>query len=234
LTPPVSGTIWTETVLYRFKGGSDGANPIDINMDSSGNIYGTTSAGGIYGKGAVFKLTVAAKGLWPEAVLHAFRGGLEGAVPAAGVIVDKSGSLYGTTSEGGGNANCSLGCGTVFKLAPPSSGTAWPETILYRFHGLSDGQSPQANLILDSAGMLYGTTAAGGGSANCTGGCGTVFKLTAPASGTTWTETILHRFQGNDDGANPTAGLHMDSAGKLYGTTAAGGASNLGTAFQLQ
>jgi choice-of-anchor C domain-containing protein len=232
LTPPASGTTWTETVLYRFTGGNDGGVPFDINRDSAGNIYGTTSNGGAYGKGVVFKLAQAGTGVWHETVLHAFQGGNDGAVPVAGVIIDQSGNLYGTTTQGG-SANCSAGCGTVYELTPPTSGTAWPEAILYRFRGLSDGQNPQANLILDSAGALYGTTAAGG-SSNCTGGCGTVFKLTAPATGTTWTETILHRFLGNDDGAAPVAGLHMDSAGHLTGTTAAGGGSNLGTAFQVQ
>jgi choice-of-anchor C domain-containing protein len=233
LTPPVSGTIWSETVLHHFSGGNDGASPVDINMDSAGNLYGATSAGGALGNGVVFKLTLVTNGAWPFAVIHPFRGGSDGAIPASGVIIDKSGSLYGTTSQGGGSANCSGGCGTVFKLTPPVSGVAWPETVLHRFRGLSDGQNPQANLILDSAGALYGTTA-GGGSQNCTGGCGTVFKLTPPASGTIWKETILHRFAGSQDGAAPMAGLHMDSAGHLTGTTAAGGASNLGTAFQVQ
>jgi choice-of-anchor C domain-containing protein len=233
LTPPTSGTTWTETVLHRFTGGNDGAAPVDINMDAAGNIYGTTGAGGISDKGVAYKLTPAAKGAWPIAVIHPFHGGSDGAMPAAGVIIDKSGNLYGTTSAGGGSANCNAGCGTVFKLTPPAGGAAWPEAVLYRFRGLSDGQNPQANLILDSTGALYGTTAAGG-SQNCTGGCGTVFKLTPPASGTIWTETILHRFLGNDDGAAPMAGLHMDSAGRITGTTAAGGASNVGTAFQVQ
>jgi len=234
LTPPVSGSVWTETGLYKFTGGKDGSTPLDINMDASGNIYGATAGGGAFGKGVVFKLTAAAKGPWTETVLRSFRGDRDGAYPASGVVVDKSGNLYGTTSQGGGDRNCTGGCGTVFKLAPPASGAVWAETILYRFRGLNDGQNPEADLIADSTvSNLYGTTA-GGGSQNCAGGCGTAFKLTAPASGAGWKETILHRFLGGDDGSVPMAGLHMDSAGKLYGTTVSGGPGNLGTAFQLQ
>jgi choice-of-anchor C domain-containing protein len=235
LTPPVSGSTWTETVLYRFTGGKDGANPVDINMDTAGNIFGATSGGGVYGKGVVFELATTAKGLWPETVVHAFGRGYDGAVPASGVIIDKDGTMYGTTSQGGGSPNCDGGCGMIYQLSSPVNASPVVETALYRFRGGVDGKDPQANLIFDSSTTtLYGTAAGGGGSKTCVGGCGVVFKLTPAASATAWTETPLHRFAGGDDGANPMAGLHMDSAGRLYGATAAGGSSNLGTAFQLQ
>jgi len=116
-----------------------------------------------------------------ETVLHKFHGGTDGANPHAGVISDSQGVLYGTTSLGGGTGCvASLGCGTVFKLTPPATGqTKWTKEILYRFQGGSDGEDPEAGLILDSKGALYGTTAAGGGES----GLGMVFKLKGTRNG---------------------------------------------------
>jgi uncharacterized repeat protein (TIGR03803 family) len=175
----------TETVLYVFAGGKDGAYPMGgVVADSSGNMYGTTVEGGSTdncglgskGCGIVFKLAPDGS----KTVLHKFAGGNDGAYPVAGLIADSSGNLYGTTATGGGNHQCALdslklsGCGTVFKLAP--NGT---ETILHAFAGgKKDGGLPGANLMMDSTGNLYGTTFEGG-SAGCGGiGCGVVFKVT--------------------------------------------------------
>jgi uncharacterized repeat protein (TIGR03803 family) len=163
----------TETVLHDFTGGSDGLSPVaQLIKDKAGNLYGTTAGGGggpcFDGCGTVFKL--APDGT--ETVLHAFAGGSDGAEPVAQLIKDKAGNLYGTTEEGG-STGCGSGCGTVFKLA--ANGT---ETVLYAFTGGSDGAHPEASLIKDSMGNLYGTTTFGGDTGCENGpGCGTVFKL---------------------------------------------------------
>jgi len=220
-----------ETVLYSWTWGTDGSQPeAGLIRDKAGNLFGTTVVGG----GTVFKL--APDGT--ERVLHAFIGGSDGAFPRAGLIRDSAGNLYGTTFYGG--TICSGGgCGTVFELSPPAKGeTAWTEKVIHYFKGGSiinrqaDGSGPMAGLMMDSAGNLYGTTSAGGE----VGGYGTVFKLAPPASGKTrWTETLLHTFKGYpSDGGVPQAGLIMDKAGNLYGTTTAGGPSpGLGTVFVL-
>jgi uncharacterized repeat protein (TIGR03803 family) len=219
-----------EMVLYSFTGGNDGAAPAAGPIaDSAGNLYGTTVGGGgnrvcqqgIVGCGTVFKL--ASDGT--ESVLYKFcskRRCRDGAEPAAGLIADSAGNLYGTT-EYGGATDCIAakpGCGTVFKIAPDGT-----EKVLYSFTGGSDGGLPAAGLIEDSAGNLYGTTSQGGIDTKCNDeGCGTVFKI-APDG----TETVLYYFCAEPncrDGAGPVAGLIADSAGNLYGTTFAGGREN--------
>jgi uncharacterized repeat protein (TIGR03803 family) len=215
----------TYTVLHRFKGSpTDGAQPVSgLIRDSAGNLYGTTSVGGpstgATNAGVVFKLDKTG-----ETVLHSFTGGADGASPTAGVIQDSAGNLYGTTRYGGSSSRCSYGCGVVFKL--DTTGT---ETVLYSFTGGADGDAPNAGVIRDSAGNFHGTTYTGGiVTHSCSSGCGVVFKLD-----TTGTETVVHRFGGPTDGANPTAGLIGDSAGNLYGTTYNGGASGAGVVFKL-
>jgi uncharacterized repeat protein (TIGR03803 family) len=221
LTPPTqAGGTWSESVLYSFTGGSDGAIPAaPLIADNTGALYGTTIAGGASGYGTVFKLTPATGLPWNETVLWSFSGS-DGSSPAvSGLIADNTGALYGTT-EGGGNPICQggFGCGVVFKLTPPTTiGGLWTETVLYSFTGGSDGATPLGTLIADSTGALYGTTAQGGGS-----DAGTVFKLT-PATGLPWNESILYSFIGGSDGGGPFAGLIADSTGALYGTTTAGG-----------
>lgn len=211
LQPPTSACksvvcYWTETVLYRFGEAPDGQDPTgNLIFDAAGNIYGTTEAGGAYGFGTVFKLTNAG-GNWTEQVLYSFMGDQDGSQPLAGVIVDGSGNLYGTTRFGG-VANCSDGCGTVFELSPTGSG--WTEQVLYRFLGPANGYQPWGGLILDPAGNLYGTTYYGGD-----GGGGTVFEL-SPAAGS-WNFNVLYNIVG--DGGGPRASLTRDSAGNLYGT----------------
>jgi uncharacterized repeat protein (TIGR03803 family) len=172
LTPPAkNGMPWTETVLYRFPGGSDSNNPRSgVIFDTRGALYGTTAGVFGAGNGTVFKLTLPAGGgtPWTETVLHNFSGPPDGSNPVAGLIFDSDGALYGTTPNGGVAAGG--GYGTVFKLTPPDKKqNLWTETVLYRF----TGGGPNAGLIFDKKGALYGTTAGGG-----TAGAGTVFQLT--------------------------------------------------------
>jgi uncharacterized repeat protein (TIGR03803 family) len=203
-----------ETVLYSFTGGADGWSPVaGLIRDSAGNLYGTTFGGGARfgesGSGVVFKLDTTGT----ETVLYSFTGGADGGSPAAGLIRDSAGNLYGTTELGGVS-----GAGVVFKL--DTTGT---ETVLHSFTG-PGGENPYAGLIADSAGNLYGTTYGGGAS-----GSGVVFKLD-----TTGTETVLYSFTGGADGGSPVAGLIRDSAGNLYGTTYEGGTSDAGVVFKLE
>jgi uncharacterized repeat protein (TIGR03803 family) len=163
---------WTEHVLHDFPDYTgDGWDPRGtVIFDQNGDIYGTTSQGGnAGGAGTVFKLTRGANGLWKETVLSDFPNDFQnGGGPVAGVIFDRSGNLWGTTS-GGGDPNCQ--CGVVFKLTPGAKGK-WKYTVIHRFH-YTDGFDPEAGLILDSKGNLYGTTANGGKY-----GGGVVFEIT--------------------------------------------------------
>jgi uncharacterized repeat protein (TIGR03803 family) len=208
---------WTQTALYRFAGGTtDGVQPQgSLVIDSAGNLYGTTYGGGLYQAGTVFELSPTSTGGLQETILYSFRGfGTgDGVSPAAGLLLDAAGNLYGTTSFGGGTGSI----GTAFKLSPSSGGT-WTETVLHSFTG-SDGYGPQSNLIMDSTGSLYGTTIGGGAGTSCGAGngCGTVFKLSPDSSGG-WTESVLHSFDFHD-GSNPSGGLVFDASGNLYGMT---------------
>ena len=168
---------WTESVLYSFSGGSDGSNPHSaLIVDSTGALYGTTVLGGAHGKGTVYKLTPATGSAWTESVLYSFGSATnDGSVPRAGVVFGSSQSaIYGVTTTGGSSKNCSGGCGTVYELT--SSGTSWTETILYNFTGSPDGNDPYSDIVYNG-GWIYGTTYTGGTSANCTAGCGTIFRL---------------------------------------------------------
>ncbi|HEY1613561.1 MAG TPA: choice-of-anchor tandem repeat GloVer-containing protein [Rhizomicrobium sp.] len=209
----------TETVLYSFcsqTNCSDGYGLYaGLILDKAGNLYGAATNGGVtQGLGTVFKL--APDGI--ETVLHAFTGGPDdGNNPYGGVILGKRGILYGTTNSGG-----SYELGTIFELAP--NGT---EIILHSFAGSqnNDGEGSLGNLTLDKDGNIFGTTALGG-DINCR--CGTVFRLRPDGY------AVLHSFTDSpSDGSSPEAGLIMDKAGNLYGTTIAGGANNFGTVFRL-
>jgi len=215
-------TAGAETALHQFGNSNDGEFPAaNVISDASGNLYGTTFAGGANGFGTVFK--VAANGT--ESVQYSFAGGNDGLFPYGGLVAGASGDLYGTTEYGGGNGcDGGYGCGTVFKIAPNGS-----ETVLYQFAGGTDGANPFAGLIRDKAGNLYGTTFAGGGNGCQFGeGCGTVFEITAGGQ-----ENILYTFSGNSDGANPYGGLLMKK-GALYGTTTGGGSTGNGVVFKIE
>jgi uncharacterized repeat protein (TIGR03803 family) len=227
----------TYNVIYNFANGVDGSHPQSgLTMDRAGNLYGTTAYGGQGclsgeppGCGTVFKLSRTGSA-WVLTTIYSFQGGNDGANPYAQLVFGPDGSLYGTTYLGG--VGCSgLGCGTVFRLKPgPNTMASWTETPIYRFQG-ADGQNPNASVVFDQAGNLYGTTANGGAH-----GIGSVFKLTG--SNGNWTENVLNSFAGGNDGATPTAGVIIDHAGNLYGTTTFGGGtagclSGCGTVFQL-
>ncbi len=219
---PAGGGNWTEKVLWNFGNGADGAEPVaGLIFDAAGNLYGTTSLGGTSNSGIVFELMPGAGGTWTEKVLHNFNYN-DGDEPAAGLIFDAAGNLYGTTYEGG------LDFGVVFELSPGAGGS-WTEKVLYSFSGEpTDAASPQAGLIFDITGNLYGTTKFGG-----TSGAGAVFEL-SPAGGGTWTEKVLWSFGNGADGGSPVAGVIFDATGNLYGTTSAGGTfSDGGTLFKL-
>jgi uncharacterized repeat protein (TIGR03803 family) len=231
LSPRVGGG-WTETVLHSFtgssSGGADGAFPgPSLVFDAVGNLYGTTYAGGTpyqYGFGTVFELSPAEDGTWTETVLYSFGSATaDGLVPASGVIIDKAGNLYGTTTWGGAYGHLEeYPGGTAFELSPGAGGL-WTEIILHSFGSGNDGYFPQAGLTLDAAGNLYGTTLVGGGGGSCGEGCGTVFEL-SPAGGGAWTETILHQFVDSGEAPyTPHAGLIFDALGNLYGTAENGG-----------
>jgi uncharacterized repeat protein (TIGR03803 family) len=175
---------------------------------------------------------------WTEKVLYSFcaRGGTsctDGSSPAADLIIDKAGHLYGTTLDGGLNNE-----GVVFELTPNAAGTQWAETVLHSFCAqvaCADGAFPEGGLIMDKEGRLYGTTFGGGGTTEF---AGTVFELAPNAARTRWTETVLYIFcsqPGCIDGSGPVSGLLMDSAGHLYGTTQDGGTHGQyeGTVFEL-
>lgn len=217
LTPGAKG--WTEQVLHNFADGDEGFYPVGaLVFDANGNLYGATNAGGSF-SGAIYQLSPSGNGQWSLTVLHSFDGGSDGANPAAGVIFDSSGNLYGTTYDGGGSGCGGNGCGTVFELSPGGHGN-WSEKVLYSFNGV-DGSNPSASLIIDGAGNLYGTTYLGGMlGCNSPSGCGTVFEL-SPGSNGEWTENILHYFYENPK--NPTGTLIFDGSGNLYGTTSGGG-----------
>ena len=205
-----------ETVLHVFTGGtSDGATPHGrLVMDESGNLYGTTSAGGNTGCGGagcgtVFKIDSSGT----EMVLYSFTGSPDGANPYAGPVMDGASELYGTTENGGASNS-----GTVFKID-----TSGNETVLYSFNGgPSDGADPKADLTFDPAGNLYGTTYSGGSF-----GDGTVFELN-----TSGVETVLYSFTGGADGGNPFGGVTRDSTGALFGTVENGGSQSLDRQYQ--
>jgi uncharacterized repeat protein (TIGR03803 family) len=217
----------SETLLYAFSGGNDGAAPDGtLTVDFSGNFYGTTAvggssancgAGGPRGCGTVFELT--SSGI--ESVLHTFTDGRsDGAYPGGTLVLDKSGNAYGLTPAGGSDGDCGLGadgCGVLFEI---SSGGV--ESILHRFTGDSDGAYPSGNPVMDDAGNIYFTTAGGGGATDCglgPYGCGVLFKYT---SGTL---TVLHTFSGGSDGAYPIGAILLDAKANVFGTTGGGGST---------
>jgi uncharacterized repeat protein (TIGR03803 family) len=199
-----------ETVSYSFHGFPDGQYPNSgVIQDASGNLYGSTFGGGAYNKGMVFRLNKTGM----ETVLRSFKARNDGKSPSR-LIQDAKGDLYGTTLDGGNVKRGGCGCGVVFRLDVTGK-----ETVLHRFAGGVDGATPFAGVIRDAKGNLYGTTYSGGDRGCGQGhGCGVVFKLSS-----TGEETILYRFRGGKDGANPIATVIRDAQGNLYGTTTYGG-----------
>jgi uncharacterized repeat protein (TIGR03803 family) len=209
---PFAATAQTLTTLYSFSK-AHGGNPSAL-ISQGHDLYGTTFQGGTSNKGTVFKFDL---NTGKEKVLYSFAGGADGAYPHTALLY-QNGLLYGTTGIGGGGA-CSTGCGTVFSVNPATGA----KVTLYRFAGGNDGQTPEAPLI-SVGGLLYSTTAAGGGSASTSA----VYSVDP----TTGTETVLYGFAGGTDGGTPLSEL-LPLGGLLYGTTSTGGASNYGTVFSI-
>jgi uncharacterized repeat protein (TIGR03803 family) len=221
LSPNGSGN-FTESVLYSFKGGTDGISPgAALIRDANGNLYSTTGGGGAQNSGTVFELAPNGEGGFSESVLYSFQGRPDGAGPTGALLRDLNGNLYGTTTGGG-----SASAGTVFELKPVGNGN-YAESLLYAFTGGADGALPYGSLIVDEGGNLYGTAYNSGDHHN-----GVVFKLTPIGNGG-YTESVLYDFPYFFDGDGPIGSLIMDAAGNLYGTTDSGGIGESGTVFKL-
>jgi uncharacterized repeat protein (TIGR03803 family) len=215
-----------ETVLFDFpaKLPIGPIQPIGgLLMDRGGNLYGATTLGGngncIDGCGTIYRLDTAGK----AHMLHQFTGGADGFSPLGSLIADADGNLYGV-AQVGGDFNCSAdpfegeGCGTVFRIAKNGK-----FTVLHAFHGGTDGEIPQAGLVLNKAtGNLYGATTGGNKSGN-----GLIFQISPKGK-----YKVVHQFTGTD-GSSPNGGLILDEAGNIYGTTQGGGSNGLGTAFAM-
>lgn len=232
LTPSAHGGSWTESILYSFQNGADGAYPNSgVILDKLGNLYGTTAHGGSFaacsnGCGTVFELSPVSGG-WTRTTLYSFQGGiLDGVAPQSGLTMDGSGNLYGATYSGG-SANS---LGTVYEVYQSNGG--WAEKILYAFAGSGgNGRNPSSTLVFSSQGYLVGT--AQGGHPN--GCCGEVFAL-VPHSGGKWTQIVAFRFNTDDGEIDVPSGVGtpvFDAHGNLYGT-GGGGQYNQGVAYRLK
>lgn len=215
---------WTDTTLHSFAGGYAGANPQgNVVFDAQGNLYGTTLYGGmggcVAGCGTIYRGT-ASGGVWTISTIHSFAGNPDdGALPMSGMVVDSAGNLYGTTQYGG-----TYGFGTVYELSP--SGEGWTQTLLYSFTGYGGREHsclPNAGLVFDQAGNLYGATLT---DSEC--GPPIVFELSPQGGG--WNFTTIYTLH---DPYGPEDALAIDSAGNLYGTTVYGGSFDYGTVFEL-
>src|SRR6202453_4249918 len=203
--PLVAGDL----VLHNFAAPPRGANPLaSVTRDAAGNLYGTAALGGIANRGVVFKVNSEGQ----ETLLYSFTGGADGGYPYSGVIRDTAGNLYGTTTYGGG-----ADLGVVYKVDATGH-----ETVLHSFTGAADGGHPNAGLILDAKGNLYGTAVNSGAEYG-----GVVFRMDPMGN-----ETVLHSFSG-EDGVEPYAGVIGDGAGNLYGTTFYGGTTDNGVVYKL-
>jgi len=229
LSPAIGGG-WSKTILYSFQGGTDGFGVTGgLVFDTSGNLYGMTGQGGLFGFGTVFELMPNSAGGWTKIVLHNFNY-TDGYLPVSSLVFDQSGNLFGMTPYGG--SGCTAGCGVIFELT--KSKTGWKESVIHRFSG-GDGYGPLGALTFDKQGNLYGAASASGTDDRD----GVVFKLQVTGSG--WTYSVLHTFYnappkcnvGNFAGEPPT--LLLDQSGNIYGPAQAGGphACTYGTIWEL-
>jgi uncharacterized repeat protein (TIGR03803 family) len=238
LTAALPAQTQTFAVIHSFTGAIDGANPYaGLTMDQGGNLYGTTSAGGV-GNGTAFRASLK-NSYWVVQTLYGFQGpshSNDGSHPAARITLH-NGIVYGTT-QAGGLAGCANnnGCGTVFYLRPPltvcrTSLCPWTETVLYRFAGHADGGNPVGDLVVDQSGNVLGATS-GGGSSACSyqpgNACGVAYMLTAGGG-----ESVLYQMPAGSGGTYPESGVTVDRSGNLFATTSQGGTANLGTIFEL-
>jgi uncharacterized repeat protein (TIGR03803 family) len=222
LTPATHKKAWTRTVIHFFKGvpshrgNGDGAGPFDVIFDQKGDLYGVTASGGqcdgagCYGAAFELKPPTRKGYSWTESVLYRFGRSEIGDQLNSGVVLDKSGALYGGTQN------------TLYQLAFANG--VWSKNVL-----ISGNYNNYNGVILDGAGKLYGTTLNGGQYNN-----GAVFKLSPPGKGDgTWTQTVLHAFAGGRDGSFPDSGVTFGLDDELYGTTGGGGALGYGTVFRV-
>ena len=212
-------TAGAEKVLYSFMG-ADGSNPqAGLVRDAHGNLYGTTLSGGAFGAGTVFEL----RSTGQEKVLYSFTGGTDGGGPMASLVLDAQGNLFGTTTFGGGfRKNCpKQGCGTVFEVTPVGQ-----ETVLLEFFLFDNGVGPEAPLILDGLGNVYGTTFNGGPA-----GYGLFWKLNS--AGQEGSVHYFHDHNLNGDGGYPIGPVARDALGNFYGVTYRGGAYNKGIVYEV-
>jgi uncharacterized repeat protein (TIGR03803 family) len=213
----------TPTTLVSFTD-ADGAEPFgSLIVDSAGNLYGTTFAGGANGQGTIFEIAKTRRGYASTPTTLVSFTGADGAQPSGSLITDAAGDLFGTAFIGGAH-----NFGTVFEIAKTKKGYASTPTTLVSFTG-ADGDSPLGGLIMDAAGDLFGMTPLGGpGDAE-----GVVFEIIKTNSGYASTPTILASFTGSN-GIQPNGSLIADTAGDLFGTTSNGGANtNGGTVFEI-
>lgn len=205
-----SGNGWTESVIYNL--GASAANGADastaLTSDSLGNLYDTTSFGGVNGGGTVFELSPLANGAWQESVLYSFN--QQDGFTSSGPVLDASGNIYGTTIGGAPLYN-----GLIYQLNPPNAGTnSWQMQTIWGFTGAGTGASPNALSLDPSTGALYGTTQNSGQF-----GCGVLFELAPPAAGGgSWGYSVIHRFS-NAVGCTPLGSLVRDPQGNFYGAT---------------
>jgi uncharacterized repeat protein (TIGR03803 family) len=220
-----TGGTWSQTVIHAFTGDTDGASGSAGKMIlRNGRLYGAATTGGRYGSGVVFELIPDVFGEWDFRTIYSFRGQPDGSFPYGGLLIDRSGYIYGTTYYGGAN-----GIGAVYKLSPTSAPRRfgeWKEEVIYSFQLGTDGNSPISNLVSDQAGNLYGTTSEGGL------GSGVIFKL-SPVGGGKWTEVVVHSFQGPPDGGFAYNGMVVDAFGNFYGATVHGGNDDDGCVYQF-
>ena len=229
-----SGGGWKETILHAFLGSSqkDGYLPqAGLSFDTAGNLYGTTQYGGLNNQGAVFQLAPV-KGGWKYKVIHAFSSQNGGAYyPLGGITQGADGYYYGTTYYGGFAYNA----GTVYRLFQARN--VWVAQNVFYFLEGGDGINPDSSLTMDAKGNMYGTTYTGGSGESCSGGCGTVYKMTK-GTNDTYTQSVIYSFQAGDkDGQNPYyGGVTVDANGNVYGTTLYGGkgTQNAGTLYELK
>ena len=223
-----SATAQTYSVLYNFRGNVDGGHPLaGLSMDSNGSLYGAAFEYGTYGLGTIYELARDGSS-WSFSTLYSFKGSdfSDGADPTSRPVIGPDGHLYGTTLIGGFGEGCLAwynGCGTVYSLTKESG--VWAESVLFQFGTSNGGYPGYGDVVFDAAGNLYETSPTSGSTAE-----GIVSRLTRTSN---WTETILHIFQGMSDGAMPLNGPLLDRAGRLYGTTSAGGANGHGSVYEL-
>lgn len=207
---------WSAVTITSLVNGEPGA----VVFDPVDTLYSPVTGNGRYQQGTL--LTPSRLNQYSTVILYTFTGGQDGGTPNGPLVFGSSGNLYGTARQGG------LNVGNVFKLTPNRGQPGWHETTLYSFQGSpNDGANPYAGVVFDTVGNLYGTTLNGGSA-----GLGTVFEL-SPNSDGTWSETVLHEFQGGSDGSYPIGPVTLDTSGNLYGTTDDGGPNNAGTVYKL-